>query len=148
MTKLPAIAGWAEEPPFRTLFCLPCVLHHSVALAAAQAESVVDSSTSHHLIRSNPTLQTEEIHLLCLKDPPATPWAAIWGSGSRLDITSDIYLIWCEHTYIRPCVLARLPHKNRLVQTAEAGSSCNLPSAFLFPPLSKSCSSTQAENTF
>ena len=50
VTKLPAIASWAEEPPFRTLFCLPCVLHHSVALAAAQAESVVDSAASDHLI--------------------------------------------------------------------------------------------------
>ena len=31
---------------------------------------------------------------------------------------------------IRHCVLARLQYKNRLVQTAEAGSSCTLPSAF------------------
>ena len=71
---------------------------------------MVDSSTSHHLIRSNGTLQTEEIHLLCLKDPPATPWAAIWGSGSRLDITSDIHLIWCEHTYLD---IGRVCHRCR-----------------------------------
>ena len=86
MAKLPAIACWAEEPPLRTLFCLPCVLNHTVALAATQTESVVDSPTSDHLIEQIQLLSPKEIHLLRLKDPTATPRAAIRGSLSRLDV--------------------------------------------------------------